>query len=296
MEEEKRFVMACYDGDFSIVAACLRKDPQLLHKFPLKRTVDIEHRAYTLAGDVPGGGARAWFAMFVKHSKTAPQPAFCCVRDTQTLRVLLDKAHVWLGINDICTYIVNKRVDLLRVLADTPWLGFSRRALIHLQTVAQRHDIPHVFPAPEWRSGWDDEENRQSCYALHTTTVSHYSKSNATTLAVVWCTHQLRLMGWADLAQPVIDRLSSVVILELDGEGAILGIPGGPRKPARCGTRFAMILSGLALVAVSLLLLWFRPRDDDDTHPLILWCLISVAFALLATAFVRPRQNQNKCN
>lgn len=286
---ERGFIEACYDGDLPYVTEYLRNDPKALHRFPLRMTVDIEQRAYNLADDHK---MHNWFMLFVKHSKTAQEPAFYCVRNANTLRVLLDKAHVWLSINVICTYIINKRVDLLQVLADTPWLGFSRRTLMHLELLAEHHGIPHVFPEPAWRSGWGDEMNSAPCDWLHTPIKFRYSKANDTVVAVVWCMHQI--LGWADMAEPVIDRLPPAVILELDSEGPVLGIPGAPKGFPVPFPRLVFGAGGIIIMYLLASFILWPPRPMSWLDLFFLVFMAAVGLFCLVVAMVRPFQTRQK--
>lgn len=232
----------------------------------------------------------ALYTLLVEHAKTTPAIALCIARDVRTLRTLLNKSHVALTINVVCIYIVNKRVDLLRVLADTPWLGFSRRTLLHLQTLAEKHEIPHVFPVCERPSVWESEESNYSvCYALHSTTPFRYQKANPTVLAVVWCTHQVTT-GWADMAEPLIDRLPPAVMLELDTEGPILNIPGAPRKAPGIAVRAFFWVAGIVLFGMAIMLS-FHPKKSSPMWGLIF--LVS-AFSCILAAVLGPRQHKTK--
>lgn len=232
------------------------------------------------------------YPFLVKHSKTAPLDALYAAKDIVTLRVLLDKPRVTLSITVFCYYIINKRVDLLRVLADTPWLGFSRRALAHIQSVAEKHKVPHVFPTPTWTCSWEDEENLSRCRILHGERHFHYSKSNSTVLAVVWCMHQVK-MGWADIAEPTIERLHPVVVLELDNEGPLLGIPGAPGKPAFWGVRLMLSVAGIAFVSIAWGL-FFIPHDKFN--PIASMLFFCAGCAMVATVYFGPSQPHKKQN
>jgi len=231
-------------------AAVIHKHPAIMRRlFPLIMTPDAEKQCYEFALN-HGHQLAHLYPFLIQHSRTAPVNAFLEANDADTVRALLDKPRVTLRLYVICRFIFHKRTDLLRVFADTPWLGFSRRALLHLQLLAKKHGIPHVFPVCDNPSAWELEENVWNCERVHGTAMFHYQKANPTVLAVVWCAHQVT--GWADMAEPLIERLPHVITLELDTEGPILGIPGVPWKVPMLEIRATFWLCGILSLGASI--------------------------------------------
>jgi hypothetical protein len=126
---------------------------------------------------------------------------------------------------------IEHNTTFLRVVLETPWLAFSRRTLSHFQALAERCGIPRVFPRRVPSSPWEDEECTLGCSSLHGGgAMFEYSKARPQTLCIAWCMHQMG-MGWADVAEPTLERLLPGVTLELESEGPALGIAAAPRKP-----------------------------------------------------------------
>ena len=276
MQEWVTFVQACIDGDVGIVSAMLPRlnvmpEEALSEACANKkwRVVDLllrDPRVYAPVRpsfvDVSRNGLpwgpinpiyayryaiehneHVLFALLVKHCKYVPLDALYAADDADTLRVLLDKPRVTLEIKFICHLIKEKRVDLLRVVADVPWLTFSRRLLIHFRSLAEKSNSPHVFASVEQCTYWEQEECSDDCYIVHGGQIFHYTKAHPRALAIVWCFHQVT--GWADMAEPVLERLSPEVTLKLSGEGTVLGIKGAPTKPPMFYVRAFYVFIGI---------------------------------------------------